>query len=169
MQASSDAGFRLPDEAGTTNSGTTNSGASGPATGPANGANTGTNDTNGTNGTNGTNTGTGVPVVGGELAGAPQIDTSARDLTLGGGIFFVLLLAFFFARGAYVNHLVARRVAPSSAGSAGWLLFVGLSFFSAAVVLALINSAKYLSFGITVPLVVVGLATLIGAVLVGRR
>lgn len=168
MQASSDAGFRLPGEAGTTNSGTTNSGASssGPATGPANGANTGTNDTNGTNGTN---TGTGVPVVGGELAGAPQIDTSARDLTLGGGIFFVLLLAFFFARGAYVNHLVARRVAPSSAGSAGWLLFVGLSFFSAAVVLALINSAKYLSFGITVPLVVVGLATLIGALLVGRR
>jgi hypothetical protein len=157
MQASSDAGFRLPGEAGTTNSGTTNSGASGPATDPANGTNTGTG------------TGTGVPVVGGELAGAPQIDTSARDLTLGGGIFFVLLLAFFFARGAYVNHLVARRVAPSSAGSAGWLLFVGLSFFSAAVVLALINSAKYLSFGITVPLVLVGLATLVGAVLVGRR
>lgn len=165
MQASSDAGFRLPGEAGTGNGSGPAASAASPAS-PANGANTGTSGT-GTNGPN--NSGTSVPAPGGEMAGVPTADTSARDLTLAGGIFLVLLLAFFFARGAYVNHLVARRVAPSSAGSAGWLLFVGLSFLSAAVVLALINSAKYLSLGITVPLVLVGLGTLVGALLVGRR
>jgi hypothetical protein len=103
------------------------------------------------------------------IEGARELDTSTRDLTLGGGIFLVLLLAFFFARGAYVNHLVARRVAPSSAGSAGWLLFIGLSFLSASLVLALINSAKYLNFWITAPLLLVGLGCLIGALLTGRR
>jgi hypothetical protein len=104
------------------------------------------------------------------VAQAPQAaDTSTRDLTLGGGIFLVLLLAFFFARGAYVNHLVARRVAPSSAGSAGWLLFIGLAFLSASVVLALINPDQYLRWAITAPLMVVGFCTLIGAILTGRR
>ncbi len=112
---------------------------------------------------------TSAPVTGTAIEGAPQSDTSTRDLTLGGGIFLVLLLAFFFARGAYVNHLVARRVAPASAGSAGWLLFIGLSFLSASLVLALINSAKYLSFWVTGPLLLVGFGTLIGAVLTGRR
>lgn len=110
-----------------------------------------------------------APITGTAIEGAPQSDTSTRDLTLGGGIFLVLLLVFFFARGAYVNHLVARRVAPSSAGSAGWLLFIGLSFLSASLVLALINSAKYLSFWVTGPLLLVGFGTLIGALLTGRR
>ncbi len=112
---------------------------------------------------------TSAPVATTTIEGAPQSDTATRDLTLGGGIFLVLLLAFFFARGAYVNHLVARRVAPSSAGSAGWLLFIGLSFLSASLVLALINSAKYLSFWVTGPLLLVGFGTLIGALLTGRR
>lgn len=103
------------------------------------------------------------------IEGARELDTSTRDLTLGGGIFLVLLLAFFFARGAYVNHLVARRVAPSSAGSAGWLLFIGLSFLSASLVLALINSAKYLNFWVTAPLLLVGFGCLVGALLTGRR
>jgi hypothetical protein len=116
-----------------------------------------------------TTTTTTAPAPGTSIEGAPQNDTSTRDLTLGGGIFLVLLLAFFFARGAYTNHLVARRVAPSSAGSAGWLLFVGLSFLSASLVLALINSAKYLNFWITGPLLLVGFGTLIGALLTGRR
>jgi hypothetical protein len=39
------------------------------------------------------------------------------------------------------------------AGSAGWLLFVGLAFLSAAVVLAIVNASKYLTFGVTAPLV----------------
>lgn len=103
------------------------------------------------------------------MAGAPVTDTSARELVIGGGIFVVLLIIFFFARNAFTHHLVVRRVAPATAGSAGWLLFVGLAFLSAAAVLALINASKYLSLAITGPLLLVGIASLVGAALVGRR
>jgi hypothetical protein len=103
------------------------------------------------------------------VAGAPLTDTSARELVIGGGVFVVLLIIFFFARNAYTHHLVVRRVAPATAGSAGWLLFVGLGFLSAAAVLALVNASKYLSLAITGPLLLVGIASLAGALLVGRR
>jgi hypothetical protein len=100
---------------------------------------------------------------------APLRDTSTRDLAIGGAIFLVLLIIYFFARNAYVHHLVVRRVAPSSAGSAGWLLFVGLCFLSAAAVLAIINAARYLTLAVTGPLVAVGVLALIAALMVGRR
>ena len=100
---------------------------------------------------------------------APLRDTSARDLAIGGAIFLVLMVVYFFARNAYVHHLVVRRVSPSSAGSAGWLMFVGLSFLSAAAVLAIINASKYLTLAITGPLVLVGVVTLVAALFVGRR
>ena len=103
------------------------------------------------------------------LDGAPATDTSARELAIGGGVFLVLLVIFFFARNAYTNHLVRRRVAPSSAESAGWLLFVGLAFLSVAAVLALVNASKYLNLAVTGTLVVASLVTLIAALLVGRR
>ena len=102
-------------------------------------------------------------------AGAPVTDTSSRDLAIGGAVFLVLLVVYFFVRNAYVHHMVVKRVAPSSAGSAGWLLFVGLSFISAAAVLAIINASKFLTFAITAPLVAVGLVALIAALFVGRR
>lgn len=100
---------------------------------------------------------------------APAPDTSTRDLAIGGTVFVILLVVYFFVRNAYVHHLVVRRVAPSSAGSAGWLMFVGLSFLSAAAVLAIINTGKFLTFAVTGPLVVVGLAALVAALFVGRR
>jgi hypothetical protein len=100
---------------------------------------------------------------------APLRDTSARDLAIGGAVFVVLLVIYFFARNAYVHHLVVRRVAPSSAGSAGWLMFVGLAFLSFAVVLAIINASKYLTLAITGPLVVIGLVGLIAGLMIGRR
>ncbi|MBC7859950.1 MAG: hypothetical protein H7Z39_14515, partial [Burkholderiaceae bacterium] len=96
-------------------------------------------------------------------------DTSARDLAVGGAVLLVLMVIFFFARNAFTQHLVVRRVAPSAAGSAGWLLFAGLLFLSAAAVLAAVNAAKYLSLAVTAPLLVVGAAALVGALLVGRR
>ena len=96
-------------------------------------------------------------------------DTSSRDLAIGAVVFVVLLVVYFFVRNAYVHHLVVRRVAPSSAGSAGWLLFVGLAFLSAAVVLAMVNAGKYLTFGVTAPLVIVGVVALIDALFTGRR
>lgn len=100
---------------------------------------------------------------------APLRDTSTRDLSIGAAVFLVLLIIYFFARNAYVHHLVVRRVAPSSAGSAGWLMFVGLGFLSAAAVLAIINAARYLTLAVTGPLVAVGVLALIAALLVGRR
>jgi hypothetical protein len=99
----------------------------------------------------------------------PASDTSARDLAIGGAVLLVLMVIFFFARNAYTQHLVVRRVAPSAAGSAGWLLFAGLPLLSAAAVLAAVNAAKYLSLLVTAPLLVAGVAALVGALLVGRR
>ena len=103
------------------------------------------------------------------VAAAPVSDTSTRDLAIGSAVFLILLVVYFFVRNAYVHHLVVRRVAPSSAGSAGWLMFVGLGFMSAAAVLAIINAGKFLTFAITAPLVAVGLLALGAALLVGRR
>ncbi|MDB5960020.1 MAG: hypothetical protein JWP59_1314 [Massilia sp.] len=100
---------------------------------------------------------------------AVAADTSTRDLAIGATAFLVLLVIFFFVRNAYVHHLVVRRVAPSSAGSAGWMMFIGLSFISAAAVLALVNASKFLTFAVTGPLVAVGLIALIATAFVGRR
>jgi fatty acid desaturase len=108
-----------------------------------------------------------VEVVPGALP--PATDTSTRDVAIGGAIFIVLLVVYFFVRNAYVHHMVVRRVAPSTAGSAGWMLFVGLAFLSAAVVLAIVNASKYLTFGVTAPLVAVGVVALIAALVIGRR
>ncbi|MDB5790065.1 MAG: hypothetical protein JWQ80_89 [Massilia sp.] len=102
-------------------------------------------------------------------APAAATDTSTRDAVIGGAVFLVLLVAFFFARNTYVHHLVVRRVAPSTAGSAGWMLFVGLAFLAAAAVLAIANASKYLTLGVTGPLVFVGLVSLVAAVFIGRR
>ena len=110
-----------------------------------------------------------VEVVPRAVEGAPVTDTSTRDLAIGAAVFAVLLLVYFFVRNAYVHHLVVRRVAPSSAGSAGWLMFVGLAFMSAAAVLAIINASKFLTFAVTAPLVAVGLVALVAALFVGRR
>lgn len=102
-------------------------------------------------------------------APVPATDTSTRDVMIGGAAFLVLLVLFFFARNAYVHHLVVRRVAPSTAGSAGWLLFLGLGFMAAAAVLAMVNASKYLTLGVTAPLVFVGLVALVAALFIGRR
>ncbi|MDB5933004.1 MAG: hypothetical protein JWQ01_348 [Massilia sp.] len=116
-----------------------------------------------------------VPKQGGspiEVAPAPApvaTDTSTRDLAIGGAVFLVLLVVYFFVRNAFVHHLVVRRVAPSAAGSAGWLMFVGLCFLSAAAVLAIINASKFLTFAVTGPLVAVGLIALAATLFIGRR
>jgi len=99
----------------------------------------------------------------------PVADTSDRDLAIGGVVFLILLSVYFFVRGAWVHHLVRKRVAPASAGNAGWLMFVGLGFLSAAAVLAIINSSRFLNFAVTGPLVLVGLVALAASLFVGRR
>ena len=91
------------------------------------------------------------------------------DTPNGAVAFVALRVIYFFVRNAYVHYLVVKRVAPSAAGSAGWLLFVGMGFLSAAVVLAIVNASRYLTPAITGPLVVVGVVTLVAAFFVGRR
>ena len=112
---------------------------------------------------------TGTPIEVAPAAAQVASDTSTRDLAIGGAGFAILLVIYFFVRNAYVHHLVVRRVAPSAAGSAGWLLFVGLCFISAAAVLALINASRFLTFAVTGPLVALGLAALVATLFIGRR
>jgi hypothetical protein len=114
-------------------------------------------------------TATGTPIEVAPATAPVATDTSTRDLAIGGAVFVILLVIYFFVRNAYVHHLVVRRVAPSSAGSAGWLLFVGLCFLSAAAVLAIINASKFLTFAVTGPLVAVGLIALVATLFIGRR
>jgi len=102
-------------------------------------------------------------------AALPVADTSDRDLAVGGIVFLILLTVYFFVRGAWTHHLVRKRVAPSSAGNAGWLMFVGLGFLSAAAVLAIINSSRFLNVAVTGPLVAVGLVALAASLFIGRR
>jgi hypothetical protein len=164
MQANapqSDPGFRIPDEkspAGTV-----------PPAQPAGGGLSTTPPVEGTAGTAGSPgaTGTGIEVA--PEGQAPATDTSTRDIAIGGAVFLFLLVIFFFARNAFANHLVRRRVAPSSADTAGWLLFFGLAFLSAAVVLGFVNSTKFLSVAITGTLLVFGIAAIGGALFTGRR
>jgi hypothetical protein len=66
-------------------------------------------------------------------------DTGPRDLVIGAGILAVLLVAFFFVRGAYANMLVRKRIAPVKANAAGWALFIFLFSISVSAVLAAID------------------------------
>ena len=154
-QPQSDPGFRIPDEkspAGNV-----------PPTQPAGGGLSTTPPPEGA-ATTGT---TGIEVA--PEGQAPATDTSTRDIAIGGAVFLFLLVVFFFARNAFANHLVRRRVAPSSADTAGWLLFFGLAFLSAAVVLGFVNSTKFLNVAITGTLLVFGIAAIAGALFTGRR
>lgn len=145
-QANTDPGFKIP--------GNEQKPASAPASGPT---------------LTDTPPPSGMPMEVAPVQGAPATDTSTRDVAVGGAIFLVLLIVFFFARNAYANHLVRRRVAPSSADTAGWLMFFGLSFLSGALVLAIINSSKFLSLAVTGTLLLAGIGALAGAFFTGRR
>jgi len=147
-----DPGFRIPEDK--------------PAPAPAGDGTLSTTPPGATTGT-GTGSSTGIEVA--PEGQVPATDTSTRDIAIGGAVFLFLLVIFFFARNAFANHLVRRRVAPSSADTAGWLLFFGLAFLSAAVVLGFVNSTKFLSVAITGTLLVFGIAAIAGALFTGRR
>lgn len=101
------------------------------------------------------------------LAGAA--DTSSRDLLIGGGILLVLFIAFFFAKNAYANTLVAKRVSPNKANAAGWWLFIFLAGLSTGVVLAAVNSAKFMAPLIIGPIAALSLLALVLTFVSGRR
>jgi len=103
------------------------------------------------------------------LAPGNGIDTSSRDTLIGGGILLVLFIAFFFAKNAYANMLVGKRVQPGKANAAGWWLFIFLGSLATGVVLAAVNAAKYMAPLIIGPLALIGLIALILMLVSGRK
>lgn len=88
-------------------------------------------------------------------------DTSSRDMLIGAAVLLVLFVIFFFAKNGYANSLVAKRLPPNKANAAGWWLFLLLASLSTAVVLVVINTAKFLTLLVMGPLGAVSLLALI--------
>lgn len=100
---------------------------------------------------------------------AEAVNTGSRDLMIGGAVLLVLFIAFFFAKNAYANTLVGKRVPPAKANSAGWWMFIFLASLATGVVLTAVNSAKYLAPMFIGPLGVVALVALILMIVSGRK
>lgn len=97
------------------------------------------------------------------------VNTASRDLMIGGAVLLVLFVAFFFAKNAYANTLVGKRIPPAKANAAGWWMFIFLASLATGVVLAAVNSAKYLAPMFIGPLGAVGLVALILMIVSGRK
>jgi len=100
---------------------------------------------------------------------AEAVNTGSRDLMIGGAVLLVLTIAFFFAKSAYANTLVGKRVQPAKANAAGWWMFIFLTSLATAVVLTAVNSTKYLAPMFIVPLGVAALVALILTIVSGRK
>jgi hypothetical protein len=96
-------------------------------------------------------------------------DTSSRDMVIGGAIWLVFLIVFFFVKNAWANRLVANRVPPHSANASGWWLFVFLSGLATGAILAGVNAEQFLSPVYLGIFSVIALTGLIGALLTNRR
>ena len=96
-------------------------------------------------------------------------DTSSRDTMVGGVVLLLLFIAFFFAKNAYANGLVAKRVPPNKANASGWWLFIFLASLATGVVLAAVNAHKFLAPLFMGPLVLVGLVALLLTFTSSRR
>lgn len=96
---------------------------------------------------------------------APQ----PRDYAIGGGVLVVLLIAFFFVRGAYANTLARKRIAPGPANAAGWYLFITLASLAFGSVLGFISPAKFMTPLFLAPIGLVGIIALIMMFLSARR
>jgi hypothetical protein len=94
---------------------------------------------------------------------------SSRDLLVGGGVLLVLMVAYFFAKNAYANMLVGRRVEPRSANAAGWWLFIFLTLISVGVVLAAVNRSALMTPFIVGPLALGAIVALVLMLLSSRR
>ncbi|MGK5053229.1 hypothetical protein [Janthinobacterium sp. RB2P8] len=103
------------------------------------------------------------------LDAAGTTDTSSRDTLVGGVVLLLLFIAFFFAKNAYANGLVAKRVPPNKANASGWWLFIFLASLATGVVLAAVNAHKFLAPLFMGPLVLVGLVALLLTFTSSRR
>ncbi|MSR16100.1 MAG: hypothetical protein EXR86_16445 [Gammaproteobacteria bacterium] len=105
--------------------------------------------------------------------GMPQTNAldgpEPRDYAIAGAVLAVLLIAFFFVRGAYANHLVGKKVSPNSANAAGWWLFIFLTGLAMAAVMAILSPVKFLAPLFMAPLGLVSVVALILMLITGRR
>lgn len=101
----------------------------------------------------------------GGLAAGP----SSRDLLIGGVVLLVLMVAFFFAKNAYANMLVGKRIEPRSANAAGWWLWVFLSLLSTGVVLAAVSASMLMTPFIVGPLGLGAVVALVLMLISGKR
>ena len=99
----------------------------------------------------------------------PTVDSSSRDLVIGVGILAILVVAFFFAKNAYANGLVRKRIQPGRANASGWWLFIFLTSLSAAVVFTAVNPDKFMTPFILVPMGIVTLFSLIAMIKTSRN
>jgi hypothetical protein len=103
------------------------------------------------------------------VASGADVDTSSHDALIGGGVLLVLFIAFFFAKNAYANMLVGKRLQPGKANASGWWLFIFLASLSTGVVLAAVNAPKFMAPLIIGPLTLIGLIALVLMLLSARK
>ena len=96
-------------------------------------------------------------------------NTASRDLLIGGAILLVLFVAFFFAKNAYANGLVSKKLPPDRANASGWWLFIFLATLATGVVLVAVNSARFMAPLVMGPVAVVSLAALVLTFTSSRR
>jgi hypothetical protein len=120
-----------------------------------------------------TNTPTSSPVSQAkEIVLSPGVETDIpqpRDYAIAGGVLLVLLIAFFFAKNAYANHLAGKRVPTGAANAAGWWLFIFMTGLATAAVLSVLSPVKFLTPIFMGPLLLVSLVALVLMFVVGRR
>ena len=105
---------------------------------------------------------------------AIKIETGAtspgsRDFLIGGAVLLVLMVAFFFAKNAYANMLVGKKIEPRSANAAGWWLWIFLSLLSVGVILVVVSGSALMTPFIIGPLVLGAIVALALMLISGRR
>ena len=98
-----------------------------------------------------------------------QSDTSTRDFSIGFGVLMVLMIAFWFVKNAYANSLVAKRITPRSANTAGLCLWFFLTTLSAGIILSIINPDKFITINYMGALGVLGVIFFVLMFVTGRR
>ena len=106
-----------------------------------------------------------IPLPSGVESNVPQ----PRDYAIAGAVLLVLLIAFFFGKNAYANHLARKRISTGAANAAGWWLFIFLTGLATAALLSILSPVKFMTPIFMGPLLLVGLVALVLMFVTGRR
>lgn len=98
-----------------------------------------------------------------------QTDTSTRDLAIAGGVLLALSIVFLFLKNAHANRLVAHRIPPRRANTAGWWLFLTLLSVATATVFGIAAPGSFLTPSYLLPVGGIALLGLVLTFLTSRR